>query len=72
MKTEELEEMVKEIREKEEILEDIKVGNILAIGRQGMREFYHVLTLSKEELDVLKELCLSRIKELKEKIKTKI
>lgn len=72
MKTDELEEIIKEIKEKEVFLAHMKSGTELVIGRQTIREVMHVLTLSKEELDMLKKAFLSRIEFLKEKIKAEI
>ena len=72
MKTNELEEIVKEIKERENFLNYLKGGNKLVIAHKGLSELYSILTLSKEDLDIFKKACLLRIKELKELIKAEI
>jgi len=72
MKTEEIEKIIKEIKEKEDFLSHLKRGDNLNIGYWNTREFLTVFTLSKKESGILKEFSLLRIKELKEIIRDEI
>jgi len=72
MKTEELEKIIKEIREKEDFLRHLKRGAKLSIAYWSISTMYDVFTLSKKELEVLKKSCLLRIKELRKIVKEEI